>query len=202
MSPDRHRTLASVGHGKLREKASRFIVIAFPLPDEDAFKERMRIFKNEHHGARHFCYAWVLGDDGERHRANDAGEPSGTAGKPILNRIQQAGLTWCGVIVVRYFGGTLLGKAGLVKAYGEAAQMALDDAAQVEHVACEAVRLVCDHAQLEAVRNVVTGCGGEIVESAFGARCELLLSLPRGSVEQLLDEWRAQGITAVRHNAK
>jgi len=106
MSTDRYRTLASAGTGQLREKASRFIGIAFSMADEEAFKQRMQEFMKEHHNARHFCYAWVLGDAGERHRANDAGEPAGTAGKPILNRIQARDLTYCGVIVVRYFGRT------------------------------------------------------------------------------------------------
>jgi putative IMPACT (imprinted ancient) family translation regulator len=121
MINDRYRTLVHEGQAVLREKASRFIGIAFPMQDEVAFKLRLLGLEKEHHGARHFCFGWVLGDGAERQRANDAGEPNATAGKPILNRIRSMDLTYCGVVVVRYFGGTLLGTAGLIKAYGSAA---------------------------------------------------------------------------------
>jgi uncharacterized YigZ family protein len=202
MSTDRYRSLAGEGQGQLREKASRFIAIAFPLRTEEQFKERMQAFMKEHHGARHFCHAWIMGDGGERHRANDAGEPAGTAGKPILNRMRGREITWCGVIVVRYFGGTLLGKAGLVKAYGEAAQLALEDAPISEHIIHERVRIRCDYAQLEGIRNAVIACGGAVEESLFTERCELLVSLPRTQVKEQLESWSLQGIKAVPQEGK
>lgn len=198
MSTDRYRTLESTGSGQLREKASRFIAIAFPMLDEDSFKQRMEGFMKEHHGARHFCYAWVLGDAGERHRANDAGEPSGTAGKPILNRMQALHLTYCGVIVVRYFGGTLLGKAGLVQAYGEAAQLALADTPVIERIMRDGLRITCTYAQLEAIRNMVHAHEGEVLSSDFTDEVVLHLALPRNVVDQLLHEWRTIGIIAER----
>lgn len=198
MNTDRYRTLESAGSGQLREKASRFIGIAFHMPDEDAFKQRMQEFMKEHHGARHFCYAWVLGDTGERYRANDAGEPSGTAGKPILNRIQSLDLTYCGVIVVRYFGGTLLGKAGLVQAYGEAAQLALLDARVTQCVVRDRVRITCSYASLEAIRNTVLQHEGELLDSTFSDRVELNAALPRSMVDQLLHDWSTQGILVER----
>jgi uncharacterized YigZ family protein len=196
MNTDRYRTLERAGTGQLREKASRFIGIAFHMPDEDAFKQRLQEFMKEHHGARHFCYAWVLGDTGERHRANDAGEPAGTAGKPILNRIQSMDLTYCGVIVVRYFGGTLLGKAGLVQAYGEAAQLALMDASVVERIVRESVRITCTYSQLETIRNIVHQHEGEVLDSVFSDAVILNVALPRSVVDQLLHNWSAQGILA------
>lgn len=198
MNSDRYRTLESAGTGQLREKASRFIGIAFHMPDDEAFKQRMHDFMKEHHGARHFCYAWVLGDAGERHRANDAGEPSGTAGKPILNRIQALHLTYCGVIVVRYFGGTLLGKAGLVQAYGEAAQLALSDASVTERIVRERVRITCTYGQLETIRNAVLQHEGEVLDSTFSDSVDLSAALPRSVMEQLLHEWSTQGIIAER----
>jgi uncharacterized YigZ family protein len=198
MRTDRYRTLGSAGTGQLREKASRFIGIAFHMPDEDSFKQRMQEFMKEHHGARHFCYAWVLGEAGDRQRANDAGEPAGTAGKPIFNRIRSLDLTYCGVIVVRYFGGTLLGKAGLVQAYGEAAQLALLDASVTERIVRERVRITCSYASLEAIRNTVIQYEGEVLDSAFSDTVIVSAALPRSVVDHLLHEWSTQGIPAQR----
>lgn len=198
MSSDRYRTLASEGHGQLREKASRFIGVAFPMAHEGAFKERLFTLTKEHHGARHFCYGWVLGDAGERHRANDAGEPAGTAGRPILNRIQALGLTYCGVIVVRYFGGTLLGKPGLVRAYGDAAGLALAEATTKEVVARGQVEVICSYAQMEQVRNTVLGMEGEVVAMDLTDVCRLTLAIPRSTIDALIDAWRVQGIEVTR----
>jgi uncharacterized YigZ family protein len=202
MSTDRYRTLSGEGQGQLREKASRFIGIAFPMRSEEQFKERMQAFMKEHHGARHFCYAWIMGDAGERHRANDAGEPAGTAGRPILNRMRGREVTWCAVIVVRYFGGTLLGKSGLVKAYGEAAQLALEDAPISEHIVLERVRIRCEYTRLEGIRNAVMACGGAVEESLFTDRCELLVALPRAQLKEQLGTWSLQGIEAFPQEGK
>src|SRR5690606_25956017 len=97
MTEDRYRTLESGTQAVLREKASRFIAFAFPINDQDEFKRRVDAIAKEHHSSRHVCYAWVLGDNGDQQRSNDAGEPSGTAGKPILNRILGMQLTYTAV---------------------------------------------------------------------------------------------------------
>jgi uncharacterized YigZ family protein len=196
MNPDRYVMPANEGHGQLREKASRFIGVAFPMANEEDFKLRLQALVKDHHGARHFCYAWVLGDAGERHRANDAGEPAGTAGKPILNRIQALGLTYCGVIVVRYFGGTLLGKPGLVRAYGDAAALALAEVGRKEVVAKDVVQVTCSYARMEQVRNTVLGMEGEVLAMDLTDTCRLTLAVPRSSAAALIDAWRAQGIEA------
>lgn len=198
MSTDRYRTLAAESHGQLREKASRFIGIAFPIRDEDDFKQRLHAFTKEHHGARHFCYAWVLGDGGERHRSNDAGEPAGTAGKPILNRIQALQLTHCAVVVVRYFGGTLLGRPGLVRAYGDAAGLALAEATVKEVVARGQVIVTCTYAQMESVRNTVLGMEGEVIAMDLTDTCRLTVAIPRSSIDGVIATWQVQGITAGR----
>lgn len=198
MNTDRFRTLAAESHGQLREKASRFIGVAFPIADEEDFKQRLHALTKEHHGARHFCYAWVLGEGGERHRANDAGEPAGTAGKPILNRIQALQLTHCAVVVVRYFGGTLLGKPGLVRAYGDAAGLALAAATVKEVIARDRLNIDCSYAQLESVRNTVLGLDGEVITMELTDRCRLIVALPRSSVDGCIAAWDVQGITATR----
>lgn len=195
MSTDRYRTLGSEGEGQVREKASRFIAWAFPIADEAAFRDRVDAIAKEHPSARHVCYAWVLGPDGTRHRANDAGEPAGTAGRPVLRRIQALGLAYTAVVVVRYFGGTLLGKAGLVQAYGAAAQAALDKATIVERVLTRDVRAMCAYAQVEELRQEVMRSGGSVRDAVFGEPCELLLAVPPGSIDALAARWRLRGIT-------
>lgn len=198
MSADRYLTLGGEGHAQLRVLASRFHAHAFPIADEADFKARLASIAQQYHDARHLCHAWVLGAKGERHRANDAGEPSGTAGKPILTRIRAAGLTDSAVVVVRYFGGTLLGKAGLVKAYGESAAMALAEAPVKECFVREEVRVEVGYAELEAVRNAVIAANGMVLSTAYGEGCILDVALPASIVEQMLEAWRRQGLDARR----
>lgn len=199
---DRYRTLAGEQEGIYREKASKFIAFAFPIADEASFKERAARIVKEHPTSRHLCYAWVVGDAGERHRANDDGEPSGTAGRPILRRIEALGLTYCGVAVVRYFGGTLLGKAGLVHAYGEAARLALAEAVIVERVVRERLTLTCDYAVFDALKADVLALEGEVTDSAFGERCALTLALPKSLVEAFIAKWALRGIDVRRDQPK
>jgi len=196
MIADRYLTLAGESEGLYREKASRFLAWAFPIADEDAFRTRVEAIARAHHASRHVCYAWVLDADGQRHRANDAGEPAGTAGRPVLRRIQTLGLTHCAVVVVRYFGGTLLGKAGLVHAYGEAAHEALSHGTIIERVQLRELVVQCSYAQLEEARNDVLKVGGEVRDAAYGERCELRVALPLSVVEACMERWMRSGITA------
>lgn len=200
MSPDHYLSIGTEGEGLFRDKASRFIGIAFQVCDEEQFKERLLRLQKEHHGARHFCYAWTIGVRNTRHRANDDGEPAGTAGKPILNRIRAAGLSDAGVIVLRYFGGTLLGKAGLVQAYGEAARLALEAAVKVDLVLRDNVHITCTYAQLEGIRNTVLASGGYVLDSSFTDAVTLRVALPLSRVEALCEAWRTQGIQAARED--
>jgi uncharacterized YigZ family protein len=195
MSTDRYRTLQGESEGLYREKASRFLAWAFPITDEAAFKERTDAIAKEHHSSRHVCYAWTMGPDGQHYRANDAGEPAGTAGRPILRQLQALQLAYAAVVVVRYFGGTLLGKAGLVQAYGTAAQAALDKATIVERVLTRDVRATCTYAQVEELRQEVMRTGGSVRDAVFGEPCELLLAVPAGSIDALAARWRPRGIT-------
>ncbi|MFT3885530.1 MAG: YigZ family protein [Flavobacteriales bacterium] len=202
MSPDRYRTLSGDSEGLYREKASKFIAAAFPITDEEHFKQRCAAIAREHHASRHVCYAWVLGDAGERHRANDAGEPAGTAGKPILRPLQAMGLTYAAIVVVRYFGGTLLGKAGLVHAYGEAARQALAHAAIVERVALDELEITCTYAHMEAIKRDVSVNGGEVHAADFTDRCVLRVGVPQSTAEALIAQWDLSGAQVRRVQAK
>ena len=129
---DSYLTIADPTEGLFKDKGSKFLAYAYPVDNEDEIKELVQHLKKEHYSARHHCYAWRLGADKTHFRANDDGEPSSTAGKPILGQIQRLDLTNILIVVVRYFGGTLLGVSGLINAYREAAVDALEHAEIVE----------------------------------------------------------------------
>ncbi len=198
MSVDHYLTLAGESTGEVREKASKFFAYAFPIADEEDFKKQQSEITRAHHTARHICHGWVLGDAGEQYRAFDAGEPSGSAGKPILRQLQGADLTYCAIVVVRYFGGTLLGRAGLVQAYGEAAQLALDEALVEERMVCDPVRVVCSYAQETLIRNAVLEHSGEVVSGEYGEHVSLRIALPKNMVQSLIEQWSTLGIHAER----
>ncbi len=194
MSIERYRTIAGTSEGIHRELASKFIARAFPIANEADFKRIAERFGNEHPASRHVCYAWVLGDAGDHHRANDDGEPSGTAGLPILRRIRSLDLTYCGVAVVRYFGGTLLGKPGLIQAYGEAARLALEAAEIIERVVMEHARITCGYDRFDGVKTDVLTHGGAIITSAFTANCSATIEVPLGALAKLQPKWALLGI--------
>lgn len=129
---DEYKTIASESRGLFRDRGSRFIAVALPVSSQEEIKEHLDALRKEYHDARHHCYAWVLSPDRQLWRVSDDGEPPGTAGKPILGQINSRELTNIMVVVIRYFGGTLLGTSGLINAYRTAAANALTHALVVE----------------------------------------------------------------------
>jgi uncharacterized YigZ family protein len=124
-SADTYKTIRLASSGVYKDKGSKFISAAFPVSEEPQIKEIIEEVRKEHYEARHHCYAYMFGKDMQTWRANDDGEPSGTAGRPILGQIRSFGLTNVLIVVSRYFGGTLLGVSGLINAYKSAAESAL-----------------------------------------------------------------------------
>lgn len=131
---DTYQTIAAPSIGEFKEKGSKFIAYAYFVSDEIEIKEKLDLPKKEHFKATHHCYAYRLGTDGKNYRANDDGEPSGTAGRPILGQIDSFGLTNLLIVVVRYYGGTKLGTSGLINAYREAAKLALENSIKIEKI--------------------------------------------------------------------
>lgn len=131
-NPNKYKTISAASTGDFRDRGSKFLAYAYPITGTQDVKEKLQHLKKEHPKAVHHCYAYRLGTDGTQFRANDDGEPSGSAGKPILGQIDSAGLTNVLVVVVRYFGGTLLGVPGLINAYKTATNMALDSVPKTE----------------------------------------------------------------------
>jgi len=134
---DTYKTIASESKGLFRDRGSRFIAIVKPVSSQEDIKIILEELRREYHDARHHCYAWMLMPDRQSWRVSDDGEPSGTAGRPIMGQINSRGLTNILVVVIRYFGGTLLGVSGLINAYRSAAEDALSNAQIIEKYVTE-----------------------------------------------------------------
>ncbi len=179
---DTYHTIDEPAYGEYKEKGSKFLAFAYPLNEEESMQEYLNIARAEHHKARHFCYAYQIGLTGDRYRINDDGEPSGTAGKPILGQILSFGLTNVAIIVIRYFGGTKLGVSGLIQAYREAAKAALETAHIVEKYISSVYRLQFNYDQMGHVLNVLKDLNADILNKSFDTSCEVTISV-RQSVE-------------------
>ncbi len=128
-----YKTIDKISQGIFKDKGSKFIAIAIPVNCENDIKQKVKEIKSEYYDARHHCYAYILNPEADVYRANDDGEPTNTAGKPILSKINHYKLTNILIIVTRYFGGVLLGKGGLINAYGNAAEIAINNSNIIEN---------------------------------------------------------------------
>ena len=182
---DLYKTIVSPAEGLYKEKGSKFLSFAYPVQSEGQIKELVAELKDKYYDARHHCYAWMLGADKKNFRANDDGEPSSTAGRPILGQIQSNDLTNVLIVVVRYFGGTKLGVSGLINAYREAAADALRNAEIVEKTVDEQIRICFSYLVLNDVMKIVKEENPEILERNFELQCEMLLSIRQKDMENL-----------------
>ena len=155
MESDTFLTIASESQGLYKDKGSKFFAFAYPVHSEEEVKEKVDFLQKKYFDARHHCYAYRLGVDGERYRANDDGEPANSAGKPILGQLVARGVTNVLVVVVRYFGGILLGTNGLVQAYKQATADALANAQIVTDAVTETYRLTFDYQDMNRVLKVM-----------------------------------------------
>ena len=182
---DVYRTIEKSAEGLYKEKGSRFIALAYPVENEEEIKTIVACLKDEYYDARHHCYAWRLGADKSRFRMNDDGEPSSTAGKPILGQIQSCDLTNILIVVVRYFGGTKLGVSGLINAYREAAADALQHATIVEKTVDERLRIRFNYLVMNDIMKIVKEVEPEVLERNFELECEMLLSIRQKNMPAL-----------------
>ena len=183
---DTYKSIAAPSDGLYKELGSRFIASAWPVETEEEVKAIVDGLKKKYHDARHHCYAYRLGLDGGRFRANDDGEPSGSAGRPILGQIDSAGLSDVLVVVVRYFGGIKLGIPGLIRAYKSATADALTQAQAIEKVAGEHWRLDFDYLSMNAVMKAVKDLGLPQKDQQFGERCTMTVRVRLSSTEDFL----------------
>ena len=180
---DRYGSIAAPSTGIYKDKGSKFLAFAYPVETEEQAKEHIADLKKEYFDARHHCYAWRIGHQGQSWRANDDGEPSSTAGRPILGQILSAGLSDVLVVVVRYFGGIKLGVPGLIKAYKTAAAEALANAAVTEKVATETLRLSFDYFRTNEVMKILKEMGLHPLIQSFDTQCILTVAVPLGRLE-------------------
>ena len=170
---DTYRSIEAASEGLFKDNGSRFIALAYPVETEDQVKDIVAGLKKEYHEARHHCYAYRLGHLGDRFRANDDGEPSGSAGRPILGQIDSAGLSDILVVVVRYFGGIKLGIPGLIRAYKTSTADALAQARVVEKVAGLSFRVRFDYLDMNAVMKVLKDLSLPVSGQIFDTQCSV-----------------------------
>ena len=182
---DVYYTIEKESQGFFKDKGSKFMAFAFPLQNEEKVKEIISTLRKEHHGARHFCYAWRLGSKEIVHRANDDGEPSSTAGKPILGQLQNFNVTNIIVVVVRYFGGTLLGTGGLINAYRIAAADALKNAEIIQKIIEKEIILNFTYKELSEVMYIIKQENINVSKTRFEENCSLTLTIRESDYERI-----------------
>lgn len=184
---DNYLTLRAPSEGDYRERGSKFLAYAYPCATEEELKAHIDGLKKLHPTARHFCMGAVIGAEQPEERSNDAGEPNGTAGLPILNQILSAGLRNVCVIVVRYFGGTKLGKPGLIQAYKESALLALQAGKKVSRTVTRSIRIQFEYPESGAVMQAMDKYPGAVIEAqSFLESCEITVAVPKSSLDNAL----------------
>lgn len=180
------RTIARNSEAVYTEKRSKFIAFAFPVQSVEQTKEHLDTLKKKYYDSRHICWAYMLGAQRAEYRANDDGEPSGTAGKPILGQINSKELTNILIAVVRYFGGIKLGTGGLVVAYKEAALASLNEAEIIEEIVTLATEFSFDYLQMNDVMKAIKDSEAKIIEQHFDLNCRITLQIPQAEYKQLI----------------
>ena len=184
---DSYKTISreKVGEGYYTEKRSKFLAFSHHVDTVDDVKELVAQYRKKYFDARHVCWAYMLGHERTDFRANDDGEPSSTAGKPILGQINSRELTNVLVVVIRYFGGVKLGTSGLIVAYKEAAALALDDAVEEECLIEEQITYTFTYVMMNDVMRIVKDLQPRIVSQPFDTPCEITLAIRRSQADQL-----------------
>lgn len=183
---DLYQTIEQESQGYFKDKGSKFYSFAYPVKNEDEVKEILARLRKEHHSARHHCYAWRLGTEEIIFRANDDGEPSSTAGKPILGQLQSFNLTNVLLVVVRYFGGILLGTSGLINAYRSAAADALKNAEIKQKTVEKEIILDFTYNEMAGVMNIIKHENLTVIYTRFEERCKLVLSVRKSEVDKVV----------------
>lgn len=184
---DKFKTITETAEGTYSEKRSKFLAFAVPVESVEEVKTVVAEYQKRFYDARHACYAYMLGPERDEFRANDNGEPSGTAGKPILGQINSYGLTNILIVVVRYFGGIKLGTSGLIAAYRQAAIEALKNATIIEKTVDVDVSFRFEFPFMNSVMKVVKDMDTKIVGQGYDTDCTMTLRIRKGLLPQLTD---------------
>jgi len=190
-SPDSYKSVQSLSLGEYKEKGSKFLAYAIPFSTTDALKTEIEKLKKEHPKARHWCYAYRIGKEGKVFRANDDGEPSGSAGKPILGQLLSHNISDILLVVVRYFGGTKLGVPGLIHAYKTASKEALAQADIIVKTMRTSFILQAAYSEMGMVMEVLKKLHIEIEKKVFEEDMQLYFSIPNSEIELKLQTIKA-----------
>lgn len=180
-----YNTIETTAEAEFKDRGSRFIAYAFPINKPEDFKKKLQELKKEHPKAVHHCFAYRIGLDGNEFRVSDDGEPSGTAGKPILGQIDSKAVTNACIVVVRYFGGTLLGVPGLINAYKTAASLVLQVVRIVQKPVMVNYNLQFDYTQMNEVMTVIKQLQGVILKQESQLFCSMLAAVPKNRKAEL-----------------
>jgi len=183
---DTYQTIEAPAEGIYKEKGSKFIAKAYPVKSDEQVKVILEQVKEDFHDARHHCYAYILGPTGNRWRANDDGEPSGTAGKPIHGQLLSFNLTNILVVVIRYFGGTKLGVSGLINAYKTATHDALSNAKIITRTVDAIYKVTFSYSMMNEAMRLVKELNLQIVEQHFDNTCTIKLRVRRSIESEFL----------------
>ncbi len=189
MSDDTYKTIAETSEGFYKEKGSKFIAYAYPVTSEEEIKAHIANLKKEYYDARHHCYAYMLGADKKNFRANDDGEPSSTAGKPILGQILSKDLTNILIVVVRYFGGTKLGVSGLIHAYKIAAVEAISNAEILDKTVNDIYDIHFDYLVMNDVMKIIKDDQPKQLGQDFNLTCKITLSIRQSDVDRIIEKF-------------
>ena len=185
-TPDYYYTIEQPSVAEFKDKGSKFIGFAFPITDTNDFKEKLAVVKKEHPKATHHCFAYRLGLDGVTYRVSDDGEPSGSAGRPILGQIDSKQATNVLIIVARYFGGTLLGVPGLINAYKTAASLALQITPLVQKPVLVHYRVQFDYTQMNDVMTISKQFDCLVEKQEMNLFCSLQMGIPKYRLDEVL----------------
>ena len=188
---DAYKSIAAPAQGLFKDNGSRFIAFAYPVETEEQVKERVQALRKEYHDARHHCFAYRLGYKGDVWRASDDGEPSGSAGRPILGQIDSLGLSDVLVVVVRYFGGIKLGIPGLIRAYKTSTADALASAQIIEKIAARSFRVNFDYLSMNAVMKVLKDMDLQPSAQDYGEQCSLQVRVRLSLIDTFTDKMQS-----------
>jgi len=183
-----YNTIEKPSSAEYKDRGSRFLAYAYPVTSADDFKKYLKGLKEEHPKAAHHCFAYRIGTDGNNFRAGDDGEPSGSAGKPILGQIDSKGVTNVAVIVVRYFGGTLLGVPGLINAYKMVTSLALQLTPIIQKPILEMYELNFDYTLMNEIMMVIKRFGCIIIQNEAQLFCRMVLGIPKENLENCINK--------------
>ncbi|ANI88550.1 YigZ family protein [Arachidicoccus ginsenosidimutans] len=179
-----YKTIQQEAVAEFKDRGSKFLAYAFPMNDVQVFKNRLAELKKEHPKAVHFCFAYRLGNDGNNFRSGDDGEPSGSAGKPILGQLDSKELINTAIVVVRYFGGTLLGVPGLINAYKTASALALQLTPIIKKPVIKRFTLEFDYTRMNDVMRWLKNFNAQIIEQEQQLFCKIIADIPLDNMEE------------------